>query len=313
MRVAIIGAGALGGVIGFALVEMAEVVLVDAWAEHVAVINANGLSCERNGVATTRLVRAVSDPRAAHPAEVALVLVKASQTPWAAEACQQALTPTGVAYTLQNGLGNLEVLASVLGAGRVGQGVTALGGTLLGPGRVRHAGTGPTSLSTAPDPQRAAALAALLMASDLPTTVSANVEALVWGKLVVNVGLNALTALLRVPNGVLAVTPAARVLVALAVDEAVAVAAARGVTLPYADPVAHVLAIAAATGANRSSMLQDTLRGTATEIATINGALVREGVRLGVPTPFNATLTALVEVLEATAGQRLALERLSSL
>ena len=309
MRVAIIGAGALGGVIGFALAEVTEVVLVDAWAEHVTTINTNGLSCERNGVATTRLVRAVSDPSAAHPAEVALVLVKASQMPWATEACQQALTPTGVAYTLQNGLGNLEVLASGLGVGRVGQGVTALGGTLLGPGRVRHAGTGPTSLSIAPDPQRAAALATLLTASGLPTTVSANVEALVWGKLVVNVGLNALTALLRVPNGVLAATPTARALVALAVDEAVAVAAARGVMLPYADPVAHVLAIAAATGANRSSMLQDTLRGTTTEIATINGALVREGVRLGVPTPFNAMLTALVEVLEATAGQRLALER----
>ena len=304
MRVAIIGAGALGGVFGFSLAGVAEVVLVDPWRAHVAALNAAGLSCERDGVASVRRVRAVSDPAEAGSAEVARVLVKAQQTPWAAAACQLILAPNGVAYTLQNGIGNLERLAAVVGAERVGQGVTALGGTLLGPGCVRHAGMGPTSLGAAPDPQRAAALAALLTASGLPASVSDQVEALVWGKLVVNVGLNALTALLRVPNGALAATPEARALVERAVGEAVAVAVARGVTLPYADPVAHVLAVARATGANRSSMLQDILRGAATESATINGALVREGARLGVPTPLNTALAALVAALEATAGQR---------
>ena len=148
------------------------------------------------------------------------------------------------------------------------------------------------------------ALAELFESCGLPAELADDLDALVWGKLVVNAGINALTALLRVPNGALAATPAARDLAAEAVAEAVAVAAARGITLPYADPLAHVLAVAEATGANRSSMLQDVLRGSPSEIATINGAVVREGARLGVATPVNRLLAALVEALDATTGQR---------
>lgn len=304
MRVAIVGAGAMGGVIGFYLAAVADVVLVDPWAEHVAAITAAGLSCEREGEVRVRPVRAVSDPALVGPCEAAIVLVKARQTPWAAAACQVLLAPGAVAYTLQNGVGNREALAAELGEARVGQGVTALGGTLLGPGRVRHAGMGLTTLGAAPDRARAEELASLLTAAGLPAEVSDDVEALLWGKLVVNVGINALTALLRVPNGALADIPVARELMAAAVGEAAAVAAARGVRLPYDDPVAHVEAVARATGANRSSMLQDVLRGAATEVAVINGAVVREGARLGVPTPLNAALLALVEALDATAAQR---------
>jgi 2-dehydropantoate 2-reductase len=184
--------------------------------------------------------------------------------------------------------------------------VTALGATLLGPGHVRHAGQGLTLFSTAPDPERMAALAALFSACALPAELSDDLEALVWGKLVVNVGINALTALLRVPNGALVDVPEARALLEQAVAEAVAVARARGTRLPDPDPLAHVLAVARATGANRSSMLQDVLRGSPTEIATINGAVVREGRRLGVPTPVNELLTALVQALDATASRRVA-------
>lgn len=304
MRIAIIGAGALGGVIGFYLAGVTEVVLVDPWTEHVAAIAAHGLRCECAGVEAARPVRAVSDPALAGPVEAALVLVKSRQTPWAATVARTVLAGAGVAYTLQNGLGNHEILVEALGEERVGQGVTALGGTLLGPGRVRHAGMGPTVLAAAPDRQRAEALATLLARAGLPASVSNDVEALVWGKLVVNAGINALSALLRVPNGTLAETPAACELLTVAVREAAAVAVARGVTLPYPDPVAHVLAVARATAANRSSTLQDVLRGAPTEIAAINGAVAREGARLGVPTPTNALLASLIAALEATTGQR---------
>jgi 2-dehydropantoate 2-reductase len=304
MRIAIIGAGALGGVLGFHLARVAEVILVDRWAEHVAAINAHGLSCEHDGLTETRPLHAVLEPTLAAPADLALVLVKAHQTPWAAAACQQALAADGVAYTLQNGLGNRELLAATLGEACVGQGVTALGATLLGPGRVRLAGRGPTNLGLEPAPARAAALADCLNQSGLTATLSPAIVSLVWGKLLVNVGINALTALLRVPNGALASHPEARALLTTAVHEAAAVAAASGVTLPYANPVAHALAVAEATAANRSSMLQDILRGSPSEIATINGAIVREGRRLGIPTPLNAILTDLITGLEATANAR---------
>ena len=122
-----------------------------------------------------------------------------------------------------------------------------------------------------------------------------------WGKLVVNAGINALTALLRVPNGALAASAEARALMASAIAEAAAVAQARGTPLPYDNPLAHTLAIAQATSANHSSMLQDVLRGSPTEIDAINGAVEREGQRLGVPTPVNSMLAALVRALDATA------------
>lgn len=305
MRIAIIGAGALGGVIGFYLSAVTDTVLVDPWADHVAAMVAHGLHCERDGSDTQRTVRAFTDPALAGPVEAALVLVKARQTPWAAEAARRLLAPDGVAYTLQNGLGNYEVLAATLGETRVGQGVTSLGGTLLGPGRVRHAGMGPTFFGAAPDCAVADRLADLFTRAGLPATVCDDVTSLVWGKLVVNAGINALTALLRVPNGVLAEVPAARELLAAAVREAAAVAAAQGIILPYPDPVEHVLGVARATATNRSSMLQDVLRGAPTEIAAINGAVVREGMRAGVATPVNALLTTLVEALDATATQRI--------
>ena len=305
MRIAIIGAGAMGGLLGFYLADQADLVLVDPWIEHVDAINRTGLICERDGSIEVRTPRAVTDPALAAPADLALVLVKAAQTPWAARACQSVLAANGVAYTLQNGLGHREILAELLGIGRTGQGVTALGATLLGPGRIRHAGMGPTLLGADPDPARAALLCDLLNRGGLPASVSYSIESLVWGKLLVNVGINALTAILRLPNGAVATNPSVRALAAAAVAEAATIAQARGVQLPYSDAVAHMVAVAEATATNRSSMLQDLLRGAPTEIAAINGAIVREGALLDLPTPINTTLSRLIEAIETTADQRI--------
>jgi len=326
MKIGIVGAGAMGSLLGFYLSEHAEVWLLDPWQAQVDAINASGLRRELDGVEETRYPRAATDPLAIGPCDAVLVLVKAQQTVWAAEQARLLLKheggrmkdenaaatttssfihhPSSLVVTLQNGVGNRERLAQALGAGCVGQGVTALGATLLGPGRVRHAGQGATVFGAAPDRAGMAALAELFSACGLPAELSDDLDALVWGKLVVNVGINALTALLRVPNGALADTLAARELLAQVVAEAVAVAAARGTPLPYADPLEHVLAVARATGANRSSMLQDAMRGSPTEIATINGAVVREGQRVGVPTPVNRLLTNLLQALDATAAVR---------
>ena len=266
-----------------------------------------------DGIATQRYPRATTDPTVIGPYDVVLILVKAHQTHWAAKQVRDFIQSqynessnsslithhSSLAITLQNGVGNRELLAETLGSEHVGQGVTSLGATLLGPGRVRHAGQGATVFGNTPDSKSATALAAIFTAAGLPAETSDDLDALVWGKLLVNVGINALTALLRVPNGLLPQIPQARTLLAQAVQEATAVATARGTVLPYADPVAHTLAIAEATAANHSSMLQDVLRGSPTEISTINGAVVREGRRLGVPTPVNELLTLLVEAIDA--------------
>jgi len=127
-----------------------------------------------------------------------------------------------------------------------------------------------------------------------------------WGKLIVNAGINPLTAILGVPNGVLLERPHARALMRATVMEAVAVAHARGVTLPYPDPVAAVEQVAHKTGSNRSSMLQDVTRGAPTEIDAINGAIVGEGREVGVPTPINETLWRLIHsVVSSSQGEAL--------
>ncbi|MGB9737434.1 ketopantoate reductase family protein [Chloroflexus sp.] len=304
MNIAIIGAGALGSVIGFHLAAGSNVILIDLWAEHVHAINSGGLRCLIDNKERVVTLSATTDPSSVEPVEVALITVKAAQTAWAAEVAAQVLTTDGVAYTLQNGLGNVEILSARLGKQHVGQAVTTLGATILGPGYVRVAGLGTTTFSITPALHLAYAIADRFHASGLPAAVSTDLNRMVWSKLLVNVGINALTAILRVPNGALATTPTARNLVRKVVEEAVAVAQAAGITLNLTDPVAETLAVVQATADNYSSMLQDVLRGAPTEIDTINGAIVREGARLGVPTPCNAMLCELVAALEETAPLR---------
>jgi 2-dehydropantoate 2-reductase len=326
MKIGIVGAGALGSLLGFYLSAQAEVWLLSRRPDQIHAINHDGLRCERDGVEAIRHPHAAADPAEIGPCDVVLVLVKSHETAWAAGQARRLIRTEGrgpgtdpedhtlsprssvlnpVVVTLQNGLGNRELLAAALGEARVGQGVTALGATLLGAGRVRHAGQGATIFGAAPDRAGMTALAELFRACGLPADLSDDIESLVWGKLVVNTGINALTALLRVPNGALSTSDEATALLAGAVAEAAAVARARGTPLPYADPLAQTLEVARATGANRSSMLQDVLRGSPTEIDAINGAVAREGLRLGVPTPLNSVLAALVRALDATADARL--------
>ena len=162
------------------------------------------------------------------------------------------------ALTLQNGLGNRELLGQALGARRVALGVTTQGATLLGPGLVRAAGDGAIILQEHP---RLAPLAALLRRAGFSVETSPDPQALLWGKLVINAAINPLTALLGVPNGELLARPPAHALLQSAAGEAAAVAAALGMRLPYPDPTAAAENTARRTAANRSSMLQDVLTG----------------------------------------------------
>jgi 2-dehydropantoate 2-reductase len=305
MRFAIIGAGAMGCLYGGKLACAADVWLIDPWREHVEAIRAEGLRIvEPNGEFTVKLP-ATTNPADVGLVDVAVVFVKSHQTPWAAEIAKSILTPEGLALTLQNGLGNGEVLAEVLGAGRAWQGVTSHGATLLGPGRIRHAGSGPTYLEARPEiAQVAEEVAALFKQAELEVHLSDDLASLIWSKLVINVGINALTAILRVQNGVLAQNEAAGRVMDRAVLEAVQVATAKGIKLPYEDPVKQVRSVATATGANRSSMLQDAMRGARTEIGVINGAIVREAAKLGIGVPVNETIVDLVRALETSNDVR---------
>ena len=308
MKLVIIGAGAMGSLFGARLSPLAEVWLIDQWAAHVAAIQEQGLQLiDLDGQERVIPVRAGTDPaEIGPPADLAIIFVKSPQTTQASRMAAACLKPGGLALSLQNGLGNIEMIEAVLGSGRTIQGVTSHGATLLGPGRVRHAGAGATHLALTPAlAERTEAIGRLFEQAGFESHCSADLASLLWGKLIINVGINALTAILRLPNGLLAEVEPATQLMAAAVAEAVTVAQAKGIELPYADPQAQVRQVARATGTNRSSMLSDVIRAVPTEIAVINGAIVREGAKLGLDTPVNQMLVWLVRVLEATYQQQL--------
>ena len=304
MRIAIIGIGAMGCLFGARLAPLADVVMVGTWPEGLAALRERGITLADAQGERTISVK-VAGEAALPPCDLALILVKSYQTARAAQQAAELLAPQGLALTLQNGLGNEEVLAASLGAARVALGVTAQGAMLLGPGRVYHAGAGPTHLGVTPATcERLEDIGALFRQAGFETYLTENIAGLVWGKLVVNSAINPLTALLRVPNGALLENESARALMDAVAWETAAVAQAQGIRLPFDDPAERVREVAARTACNRSSMLQDVLRGTPTEIDAINGAVVRTGQRLGVPTPINATLWRLVCALEATRPLR---------
>ena len=208
------------------------------------------------------------------------------------------LAPGAPILTVQNGVNGAN-LAAVVGADRVICGVTSHGATMLGPGAVRHAGEGPTYLApftqSAELAQRAEAVAALLSRAGLETTAleAQELEPMVWRKLLVNAVINPVTALVGRPNDCVT-DPALAPLVDSIIAEVVSVANAMGVALP-GDPKGEVMRVARATGSNVSSMLADVKRGVPTEVSTINGFIVQEACKFGVPVPVNQNLALMLQ------------------
>jgi 2-dehydropantoate 2-reductase len=303
MRILVLGTGAMGCMFAARLAAHAEVWMVGEWAQGVAAVSQDGIHVvDPDGRLWRAYVKATGDPADAPPADIALVLVKSYQTARAAQWASQRLAEDGLAVTLQNGLDNLPRLAAEVGPERAAVGVTYNGATLLGPGEVRHVVILPTYLAlpvaaTRGSAAKLDALAQLLDDAGLETQVTQDVDGRLWGKAIANAAINPLTALWRVPNeGPLARPERRELLHALAL-EAAAVAAARGVRLPFADPVAYVESVCRATGANRSSMLQDVEHGRPTEIDSITGVIVAEAKRLRVPVPVNEAVWKLVRAL----------------
>lgn len=286
---------------GARLAPYAEVTLLGTWSEGLAALRQFGIRLEAGGLETRHKVRVTSDPFDAHGARFALVLVKSWQTKRTAEMLVECLAPQGVALTLQNGLGNLEILEQALGSERAALGVTTTGATLVAPGLARIGGSGPTYVGRHP---RLEPYLGLLRQAGFEIEVEDELDSMLWGKLAVNTAINPLTALLRRPNGALLEEPQSRELMAEAARETAAVAAALGVRLPYRDAADQAAEVARRTAANHSSMLQDILRGAPTEIDAINGAVVGIGERVGVATPVNRTLWRLVRAAVSAVGGR---------
>jgi 2-dehydropantoate 2-reductase len=306
INIAIFGVGAMGCLFGARLTPHADVTLIGRWPEQLDALRRGPLRViAADGSVEDIRLRATNDPRAVGTADVALILTKAPKTDAAGRDAAAILAPDGLAITLQNGIGNLEALARQVGVARASLGVTTQGAAMEGPGRLRFGGPGLTTLATRPEiAARVRALGDVLERAGMPTSIADDVTGLVWGKLAVNAGINPLTALLRVPNGALLDSAWALGILRAAANEVAAVAAAQRIELPFDDAAARAEEVARLTARNRSSMLQDVLRGTETEIEAICGAVARAGDAAGVPTPANRLLHELVKALEASYPAR---------
>ena len=302
MKIAVLGAGAMGSLYGAKLSANSknEVYLVDVWKEHIDAVNLHGLQMEEgDDVLLYENLKGHISSEETGVCDLVIVFVKSTVTKTAVESNAAVFGPNTVALTLQNGLGNIEQISSVIGAERVIAGTTAHGATMLSPGKIRHAGKGKTIIGElgGHESDRIRKMAAVLEDAGMETVISGNVLGLVWDKLLVNVGINALTGITKLYNGQLLDYPEIEELLEKAVSEGVAVAWAKGIRLGFDDPVAHTKDLCRATAANKSSMLQDILNGRQTEIEMMNGAIVREGKALGIETPVNLALTNLITYL----------------
>ncbi len=298
-HVVIAGTGAMACLFGARLSAAGvPVTLMGTWVDGLKALGRDGVRVvEPDGRESAYPIRTTSDPSKVQKSHLALVCVKSWQTERASRQLAGCLTREGVALTLQNGMGNFEILGNLLGSQRAALGTTTAGANMLAPGVVKTGGEGVISLE---DHRRTRLLRELFSSSGFAVQTVADPVELLWGKLVINAAINPLTALLNIPNGELLQRPQARSLMGAAAKEAAAVAAAKGISLPYPDPAVAAESVAARTAVNLSSMLQDILRGSPTEIDAISGAIVRAGEATGLPVPVNRTLWSLVTALEAT-------------
>jgi 2-dehydropantoate 2-reductase len=298
----VFGTGAMACYVGARLARSgrAAVTLTGTWPQGLAALAESGVRVEDAQGAWTVPVRAqaLGD---APPAEIALILVKSHGTRGIAAEVGRTVGRYGVVVTLQNGLGGVEALAAAVDPSRLVLGVTTAGATLLAPGHVR--GFAASTALGRDDAGNAHQVASLLTAAGLPTRVHDDIDALIWRKLAVNCAINPLSALRGVPNGALLERAEDRHRLEAAADEVQAVARARGVQVE-SDYREAVLEAVRLTAGNRSSMLQDLDRGAPTEIEALNGAVVREGARLGVPTPVNAGLLDQIRARESAHRRR---------
>ncbi|MDX6751954.1 2-dehydropantoate 2-reductase [Geminicoccaceae bacterium 1502E] len=307
MNLCVIGAGALGGSFAARLSKAgAEVTLVDAWAEHVAAINKDGL--EAAGVPRPLHVRlpAFLPEDARGSFDAALIATDANSTGEAAQTVHRLLRPDGIALTLQNGIGNIETLCAALGAERVIGGSTTCSFRREGPGRVEQTHLDVTSMGELDGriTPRVEALGALFKKAGYETVVSEDIMTVVWGKFVTNVAVNALCAVTGLRLGEAARLEATATLQERILDEAFAVVRAKSIPVPEAKLRAGIKE-RTWRKFSEPSMLQHVNAGRRTEIDALNGALVREAAALGIATPFNEALTMLLKGRELAQQRRL--------
>lgn len=300
MKIAIIGPGALGCLMAALLADAGnEVWILDHDDIRVSGLSGRGLVLERDGRRRLIPVKASARPAEIGPVEASMLCVKSHDVSSALKRSAPLLTSDTLLIAFQNGILHLNVLKNEFGHANWAIGVTSLGSTLIGPGHVRHGGSGITRIGflQSVDNSLLNPSATALTEAGIETRVVDNILEHVWGKLLINVGINALTAILDCPNGALLESGSATRRMTEAVREASVVGEAKGIRVT-GDPVAMAIEVCKSTAGNISSMLQDVRKKRLTEIDAINGAVVAEAARLGIPAPINRELVREIKEIE---------------
>jgi len=299
-RVAVVGAGAVGGYFGGMLARAGAPVLMIGRAPFVDAVRKSGLVLDTLHFKETVQVQASTDLSSARDAEIILFCVKTTDTVSTAQALASALSPGALVISLQNGVDNAEKIRAA--------GIDALSAVVYvaasvpASGQVKHVGRG--DLVIGPRSARTEKICATFERAAVPCRISENIDGELWTKLIWNCALNAISALGRARYGQIAASEDARKTVEAAVDEVLAVAKAAKIQLVGVDDLkaglAGALKIATQMAGAISSTGQDLMRGKRTEIDSLNGYIARRGAQLGVPTPVNQALYALVKLAEAS-------------
>lgn len=299
-KVALIGAGSMGTLFGYHLARTCDVTILESNAETAAAIARDGLVVNE---AEPAMVRVASSPRELFNAQAIFLFVKAVDTLRALRPFAGELNPSTPIVSLQNGVANEDAIKTALG-GAVGVvlGMTTESSFTVGPGRARSSEEGATIIgSSSASATTSKMIADLLTRSGLRTSIVYDIRPHLWGKLVANAAVNALSALLDCNAGDILRDPDAANLAEALADETAAVASAMRVKLPFANPWQYVAEVIAVGADSKSSMAFDLEAGHPSEIDYINGAVVALGRRAGVPTPYNDAMRRLIKAKESLA------------
>jgi 2-dehydropantoate 2-reductase len=305
IRVAVLGAGAVGCFFGGMLARAGHRVTLIGRPLHVEAFRKSGLHFEGLRFDEHIPVEASTDPAAVRGARLVLFCVKSTDTEQAAAQIAPHLDADAVVVNLQNGVDNTERIQAKVSQPVV-PAVVYVATEMKGPGHLKHHGRGDLVIGS-PDGSISAEILQNLKIqferASIPVQISDNVAGELWAKLVVNCAYNAISAITQLPYGRMIEGAGVRSMMRDVVEEALAVAKASGVTMAP-DTLARTYRIAEAMPTQYSSTAQDLARGKPTEIDHLNGYVVRRGEALGVPTPANRALHALVRLLESKARER---------
>lgn len=310
MNFVILGAGAMGSLFGGYLADAGEnVTLVDINEAHVSAINRHGLQLDRGDGPKTVQVKATTDPNEVEPADLVILFCKYLSTEKALSAASPYLKPSTFIWTLQNGIGNIDIMENHASKDRIVKGLTSATGIIQGPGAVTTNFKGETETYFWPlddnqyeDLDRAANI---LTKAGLPTCRAPDIDYRIWRKLVINATLTVLSGAMNTRIGAVYFNEPGKALCRAIVEEVVEVAQAAGVPLELTDALEYLDLLVNSAIEHIGSTTVSLQNHERTEIDTMNGAVVREGAKRNVATPVNETIVQIIKLTEETSGVRL--------